>query len=83
METSLEIIRLELKYCERCGGLWMRTLGSGEVYCSLCVAQMLDLPVPRARRKARLLFVDPLGIKRQGEEWQDLCGEPFGERGNA
>jgi hypothetical protein len=22
---ALEIVRMELKYCERCGGLWMRT----------------------------------------------------------
>ena len=80
METGdLEIVRLELKYCERCGGLWLRTAGSGEVYCSLCVAQMLDLPVPRARRKAQLLFSDSLEIKSQCAEWTIPCWE----RGNA
>jgi hypothetical protein len=79
METDLEIIRLELKYCERCGGLWIRELGSGEVYCSLCVAQMLDLPVPRPRRKAQLLFVDRPEIRSQGEDWPAFCVE----RGNA
>ena len=34
---GLEIVRLELKYCERCGGLWMRIWGTEDVYCpSLC-----------------------------------------------
>jgi hypothetical protein len=28
---GLEIVRLELKYCERCGGLWMRTWGTDDV----------------------------------------------------
>jgi hypothetical protein len=80
METcDLEIVRLELKYCERCGGLWLRTLGSGEVYCSLCVAQILDLPVSRTRSKARLLFTDRLEIKSQCEP----CCTPCGVRGNA
>jgi hypothetical protein len=24
-----EVVRLELKYCERCGGLWVRECGAG------------------------------------------------------
>jgi uncharacterized Zn finger protein (UPF0148 family) len=76
METEgLEIIRLELKYCERCGGLWMRTRGTGEVYCPSCAVEMLDLPVARRRRKPRLLVNDGVEIKSQCEDWLAVCGE--------
>lgn len=39
--------QLELKYCERCGGLWLRELGCGEVYCILCVPAMEEFPSPK------------------------------------
>ena len=31
-----EVVLLDLKYCERCGGLWLRRRGSAEVHCSVC-----------------------------------------------
>jgi hypothetical protein len=37
-------MRLELKYCERCGGLWLRVWESEDVYCPGCVEDVLDLP---------------------------------------
>lgn len=33
---DVEVVLLDLKYCERCGGLWLRTRGSPGVYCSFC-----------------------------------------------
>jgi hypothetical protein len=42
-----EVILLELKYCERCGALWLRPLGVHEIYCPPCDLEMLDLPSPR------------------------------------
>ncbi len=39
---------LELKYCERCGGLWVRLQGETEVYCVKCRRQMAGLPRPSA-----------------------------------
>jgi hypothetical protein len=27
---------MELKYCEQCGGLWLRRVGSGEDLCQRC-----------------------------------------------
>jgi len=39
--------QLELKYCERCGGLWLREMGCGEVYCGNCLSAMNELPAPR------------------------------------
>jgi hypothetical protein len=52
---------LELKYCERCGGLWLRPVGGGQIYCATCARGMAELPPawheaeseempPRARR---------------------------------
>jgi hypothetical protein len=56
-----EEIQIELKYCERCGGLWLRRQGTTGVYCrscSVCLAARPDPgePPPRktSRRKARL-----------------------------
>ena len=50
---NFEIIQLELKYCERCGGLWLRVRGSGNIYCAACTAETADLPGMR-RRPAKL-----------------------------
>jgi hypothetical protein len=51
MEMELfEVIELELKYCERCGGLWLRHEGNGDVYCPSCVPRMAELPVARRRQ---------------------------------
>ena len=72
---GLEIVRLELKYCERCGGLWMRTWGTEEVYCPACAVQMSDLPAVRRRRKRHLLVNDRVEIKSQCEELSVFCGE--------
>ena len=55
-------IQVELKYCERCGGLWLRPQGTNGVYCGgcrACLAAMPDLgQAPprkaRSRRKARM-----------------------------
>ena len=72
---GLEIVRLELKYCERCGGLWMRTWGTEEVYCPSCAAEMLELPAARGTRKRHLPANDRVEIKSQCEEWFGVCGE--------
>ena len=47
---KVEVVQLELKYCERCGGLWVRPQGSGLVYCAPCVVKVADLPKPRHYR---------------------------------
>jgi len=36
---GLEIVQLELKYCESCGGLWLRPKGSSQVECAACAAR--------------------------------------------
>lgn len=73
MESEgLEIIRLELKYCERCGGLWMRTQGTDDVYCPACEEEMSDLPAAPRRRKPLLLVSDQAEIESQCEDWLAL-----------
>ena len=42
--------KMELKYCERCGGLWIRPLGGEEVYCGKCAKAIEELPP--VKRKA-------------------------------
>lgn len=37
-------VKVELKYCECCGGLWLRTISETEVLCGSCRAAMNDLP---------------------------------------
>ena len=44
-----ETVRMELKYCEHCGGLWMRECGAGVVYCENCQPKVADLPVPKKK----------------------------------
>lgn len=44
METErLEMVYLELKYCERCGGLWFRQKGESQVYCESCSLQWSEM----------------------------------------
>ena len=45
-----ELIQIELKYCERCGGLWLRRTGSCQVYCPSCAPFMAELPRPVLKR---------------------------------
>jgi hypothetical protein len=37
--------RVEMKYCERCGALWLRAIGSRDIYCCQCERQMRELPL--------------------------------------
>lgn len=44
---EIEIIEVELKYCERCGGLWLRPCGSTRVFCATCAPKMAALELPQ------------------------------------
>ena len=48
-DKDREEVRMELKYCEHCGGLWVRECGAGVVYCENCQAKVADLPVPKKK----------------------------------
>ena len=66
METeNTGIIELELKYCERCGGLWLRIVGMPEVYCASCALQVSDLPRTTARKRGAKLPARRHGDRKQ------------------
>ena len=45
MQTNTDaIIRLELKYCEQCGGLWLRVENTKQSYCGDCARTVRELP---------------------------------------
>ena len=50
-----QAMQVELKYCERCGGLWLRPQGVDGVYCAICLVHLAALPEPgeTVPRKAR------------------------------
>jgi len=37
-------VKLELKVCEACGGLWLRPQGLRWKYCAKCAQKMRELP---------------------------------------
>ncbi|HET6180274.1 MAG TPA: hypothetical protein VFE61_25355 [Candidatus Sulfotelmatobacter sp.] len=51
-------VRVELKYCEHCGGLWVRE-GGGGVYCEKCQPKVADLPAPKKPSARVTLPVHP------------------------
>jgi Zn-finger nucleic acid-binding protein len=46
-KTKDQEIQVELKYCERCGGLWLRPRGTNGVHCVSCRALLESRPNPR------------------------------------
>lgn len=69
-------LRVELKYCEHCGGLWIREGGAG-VYCVRCQPLVADLPAPKKKAgRAKLpvaphTVVDEYEIEIPDDEAQD------------
>lgn len=77
MENSENLaMKLELKYCERCGGLWLRPKGSDLIFCFGCAKAMAGLTVlwPGGRQ------VPPT---RRAEDRMDGQGAFWSEGGNA
>jgi hypothetical protein len=50
--SSSSFPKLELKYCERCGGLWFRPQGGQEVYCAKCANAIRELPAVKLKSSA-------------------------------
>ena len=42
--------KVELKFCECCGGLWLRQEKATEVYCARCAPQMHDIARGKKKR---------------------------------
>ena len=52
-EIGSGAIQLELKYCERCGGLWLRPRGSELVFCGSCARAMAGVGLSVSPRTPR------------------------------
>ena len=48
--SSANELQFELKYCERCGGLWLRPVGGEQIYCGACGRAMAELPPASYKR---------------------------------
>jgi hypothetical protein len=73
-EFGFGAVQLELKYCERCGGLWLRPAGSELVFCNPCAKAMDGL------------FRAPQRLYPSGGDSGPATVDPFGgigEGGNA
>ncbi len=49
MDHETPVLILEPKYCELCGGLWLRPAGSDAIYCLHCASQVAALAPVRLR----------------------------------
>jgi hypothetical protein len=57
--------RVELKYCEGCGGLGVRECGGGQVYCDDCARKMAEVAVSKTPSRRPTL---PVGNRSLLEE---------------
>ncbi len=74
--SSAEELQFELKYCERCGGLWLRPAGGGQVYCEACGRAMAELPLAsydRGTGGARM----PIGPGWDADDSEVECYEEY------
>ena len=71
---------VELKYCERCGGLWLRDSGSAKVYCVRCVPILDEWPSSTQRKRVRLPVGSPTELVDYDLEIHDFEKNDFGER---
>lgn len=47
---NVKLERLELKYCEHCGGIWLRKNGERHLYCQRCRPIVVNIgPRPGGR----------------------------------
>jgi hypothetical protein len=51
-ENGMAGVNVDLKYCERCGGLWLRAANTDGIYCRACSAHFCSLP-KRGEAKSR------------------------------
>jgi hypothetical protein len=73
-KSNANELQFELKYCERCGGLWLRPVGGGQIYCAACGRQMAQLPPASTERETAKLPIGP--------RWGDDAGDSEGGEGD-
>jgi hypothetical protein len=53
VSRELEVIRVDLKYCEACGALWVRPRGCDTPYCGRCASVVAELSRTDRRKPER------------------------------
>lgn len=77
MEHDVDAIQMELKYCERCGALWLRLSGSELIFSSPCSVILAGLARDPRFREHR-------GPTSRGAEFERKVNSAFwSEGGNA
>jgi Zn-finger nucleic acid-binding protein len=72
---EIEIVEVELKYCERCGGLWVRPVGSDRVLCGSCAEKMAEIELPAKSFRVQMPIDDGKTFEATLEDLLALCGE--------
>ncbi|MGI9100928.1 MAG: hypothetical protein ACR2IF_00660 [Terriglobales bacterium] len=49
----------ELKYCERCGSLWLRPCGADVIYCPACTRKIAELPARDPQPSSTVIPSEP------------------------
>ena len=71
----MNYLRLDLKVCEGCGALWLRSETTTGVYCRSCAEKLAEFPAPRRRRRTRVRQERVVVRTRCGGERTSLKGE--------
>lgn len=61
MKRTMMYLRLELKVCEGCGALWLRSQPKNTVYCKHCAVRLASFPARRKHAGGR-----PRGVRSTG-----------------
>jgi Zn-finger nucleic acid-binding protein len=69
---STNKLSLELKYCERCGGLWLRPVGGEQIYCVACGRAVAELPPASTEVESRRMPRDARGKFRGHEKGKTI-----------
>ena len=77
MKAIMEVdgVALELKYCERCGSLWLREEGAEEVFCDACVKKLSARPGYRFRTRRQENVNQDLDLEGFCDGLALICGE--------
>lgn len=80
--TGVRMIRLELKYCERCGGLLLRKVNEAVVYCSPCERSLSEMPAVKGKsqKKNSSANVEEMGLAIPRKQPQSVRIEAAQER---
>jgi Zn-finger nucleic acid-binding protein len=72
---EVNVVLLDLKYCERCGGLWLRPQDCDDVLCASCAAQVTKLQSGWRARNIQLALKTTIESGGETREVLVMCGD--------